>query len=314
MNTGRDDEGYQVGDLENCLGGSSTLLWRIEVQKSRIEILSCHACTNLPVDVIQLLKNPAFRRNLVHVDDIERLDRVMRAVQRGEAGSAVFRVPGRNGRTVWLKLSGYVNPSQAEYVWGHLTDITDCVAAIREMAGDPQAGGASPRRRRPPRSSGGVLPPAIGEDGRIESVLEILFAHQVGPGFEGILFSDIHRRNNKVVVYSHGRPFEGMEQAKVFSFAGTIAENILTFGLDHLVVSDTLDSIKAIDWALFIPAGIRSYFAKPFFEGKTLHSVLILCSTSTGRFPEERIAEFEPLFEPFLHAVKRWRKAVKARK
>jgi hypothetical protein len=301
----------QAGDLENCLGGSPTLLWRIEVRKSRIEILRCHACDRLPVDVIQLLKNPAFRRQLVHADDLELLNSVMRAAQRGEGGSAVFRIPGRDAGTIWLRLSGYVDPAQPNYVWGNLSDVSDCVAAIREKAGDALAPAVPAHKSRTRHPTADVLNPAIGEDGRIEPVLAALFAHQVGPGFEGILFSDIFRRKNKVVVYSHGHPFRGMDQAKVFSFEGTIAETILTFGLDHLVVSDTLDSIKAIDWALFIPAGIRSYFAKPFFDGKTLHSVLILCSTSTDRFPEERIAEFEPLYAPFQRAVKRWRKAVK---
>ncbi len=142
-------------------------------------------------------------------------------------------------------------------------------------------------------------------------MLELLYRNQVGPSFEGILFSDIVQRKHEVVVYSYGQPFESMEQAKVFSYEGTIAETVMTFGLDYLIVDDTFDSIKAIDWALFIPTGVRSYFAKPFFQGKGLHSVLILCSTAPRRFPEARIDEFEPLYAPFSEAVRRWRRAAK---
>ncbi len=308
----KEDGGYKSTDLENCLGGSSTLLWRIEVQKSRIEILSCHACSRLPIDIVQLLKNPVIRNQLVHPEDLDELNRVMRAAQRGEGGSAVFRVPGRAGRTVWLKVSGYVDPEQPDYVWGNLSDISDSVAAIREKTGSVTRTGPVRRKRadsRAERQLGGVS-----GDGRIETVLASLFRNQVGPGFEGILFSDIFQAKNKVVVYSHGRPFAEMEQAKVFPFEGTIAETILTFELDHLVVNDTLESIKAIDWALFIPAGIRSYFAKPFFEGRTLRSVLILCSTSTHSYPEQRIGEFEPLYEPFEYGVTRWRALARQRK
>ncbi|MCG8509672.1 MAG: hypothetical protein MI741_10645 [Rhodospirillales bacterium] len=306
-------ENLKAGDLESCLGRMSTLLWRIEVPKSRIEVLSRHACDRLSVDVIQLLKNPDFRKQFVHADDLDRLNDVMHGARRGEGGSAVFRVPGVNGATAWLKLAGYVDPARPDYVWGHLIDITEVIDDLCDKVPQPtEPSKPSRRKRTAPAVEGAFDPQAIDEE-RIESVLEFLFEHQVGPAFEGILFSDIFKRKKKVVVYGHGLPFEGMEQGKVFPYEGTIAETILNLDLDYLVVDDTLDSIKAIDWALFLPAGIRSYFAMPFFRGKTLHSVLILCSTSPNGFPEDRIGEFEPLFAPFEKGVNRWRRAVNKR-
>ena len=290
-----------------------TLLWRIEVPKSRIEVLSRHACDHLSVDVIQLLKNPDFRKQFVHPDDLARLNDVMRGARRGEGGSTVFRVPGTNGVTAWLKLSGYVDPSQPDYVWGHLIDITEVIDDLRDKIPRSAEPSKPTRKKKASTAIEDAFDPQSIDDERIESILEFLFDHQVGPAFEGILFSDIFKRKNKVAVYSHGLPFEGMEQGKIFPFEGTIAETILNLDLDYLVVDDTLDSIKAIDWALFLPAGIRSYFAMPFFRGKTLHSVLILCSTSPDGFPEDRIAEFEPLFAPFEQGVNRWRKAVNKR-
>ena len=75
-----------------------------------------------------------------------------------------------------------------------------------------------------------------------------------------------------------------MTQGEKFSYRGTIAEDIARFNLDHLVVDETMDSIKPIDWALFIPHGIHSYYAKPFYMDGELQTVLILCSTEPERF------------------------------
>jgi hypothetical protein len=73
-----------------------------------------------------------------------------------------------------------------------------------------------------------------------------------------------------------------MEPGEMYSYEGTIAQDIERFKLDYLIVDDTLDSIKAIDWALFIPKGIRSYFARPFYGRGALRAVMILCSLVMG--------------------------------
>ena len=97
------------------------------------------------------------------------------------------------------------------------------------------------------------------------------------------------------------------------SLSNSLAENIDRYGLDHLIMEDTFSSIKAIDWALFIPHGIRSYFAKPFYERKTMRSVLIICSTERNRFSESAIHRYALLNAPFLKGLKNWRRATKGR-
>lgn len=135
-----------------------------------------------------------------------------------------------------------------------------------------------------------------------------LESHMIDGKYDGIMFSDIQKRRNKVVVYGAGEPFETMPQGEVFSYKGTIAEDIERYGLDHLVVDDTQDSIKPIDWALFIPRGIRSYFAKPYYVRGALRTVLIICSTEPSRFSGRGEGAFDSLFEPMANAAKAWRR------
>ena len=91
-------------------------------------------------------------------------------------------------------------------------------------------------------------------------------------------------------------------------------ENIDRFKLDHLIVENTFASIKAIDWALFIPHGIRSYFAKPFYERRTIRSVLILCSEQNNHFSTAHLEEYSLYYMPFQKALKNWRAAQKNRR
>lgn len=129
--------------------------------------------------------------------------------------------------------------------------------------------------------------------------------------FDGIIFSDIHSRKNKVFVYCAGSPFSGMEPGEMFSYQGTIAQQIEHFKLEHLIVDETMESIKAIDWALFIPKGIRSYFAKPFYSRKILKAVMILCSCKPNAFSAERLDNYFPLFRPFKNSIDAWRTTVR---
>ena len=90
------------------------------------------------------------------------------------------------------------------------------------------------------------------------------------------------------------------------AYEGTIAQDIERFSLDALIVEDTLDSIKSIDWAMFIPCGVRSYFAKPFYSSEGLHAVLIFAfsTPSPGGVSD---ASFRSLYEPFARLVAHWR-------
>jgi len=149
----------------------------------------------------------------------------------------------------------------------------------------------------------------------IHRLLNILLENQISRDpFDAIIYSDIYALKNKVAVYTAGSAFQPLPQGEIFAYEGTIAENIDRFKLEHLFVDDTFASIKAIDWALFIPHGIRSYFAKPFYERNRLRSVLILCSLNRAHFAPQRIEEYAVYNAPFLRGLKNWRKALRQRK
>ncbi len=154
----------------------------------------------------------------------------------------------------------------------------------------------------------------IGNEANMERILKILLENQHDSmGFDAIIYSDVYVKKNKVVVYTAGKPLAAMKQGEVFSYEGTIAENIERYGLHHLIMEDTFSSIKAIDWALFIPHGIRSYFAKPFYERKKMRTVLVICSARRNCFSEADIHNYALLYDPFMKGLKNWRTAGKGR-
>lgn len=120
------------------------------------------------------------------------------------------------------------------------------------------------------------------------------------------MFSDIQSARGKVEVYGVGRLFASLEWGAAHAYEGTIAQDIERFSLESLIVEDTLDSIKSIDWAMFIPCGVRSYFAKPFYSAEGLHAVLIFAFSrpSPGGISE---VSFRHLYEPFARLVAGWR-------
>ncbi len=132
--------------------------------------------------------------------------------------------------------------------------------------------------------------------------------------FDGIIYSDIHLKKEKISVYAVGEMFKNLGMGKLFTYEGTIAENIEQYKLDYLIIDDTMTSIKAIDWALFIPYGVRSYYAKPFYERNTLRSVLILCSSKTNFFKEDKIDVYNLYNKAFVKGLKNWRKYLRVRK
>ncbi len=126
------------------------------------------------------------------------------------------------------------------------------------------------------------------------------------PEVEGLMFSDIQSVRGMVEVYGVGRIFSSLAWGASHAYEGTIAQDIERFSLDSLIVEDTLDSIKSIDWAMFIPCGVRSYFAKPFYSSEGLHAVLIFAfsTPSPGGVSD---ASFRSLYEPFARLVAHWR-------
>lgn len=122
----------------------------------------------------------------------------------------------------------------------------------------------------------------------------LLRAQPKGSPVESVMLSRVFRNDNRVLVTASGAEIDCREET--YPFKGSIADNILTFRLENLLVEDTSRSIKPIDWALFIPKKIRSYFAKPFFMGDNLLYVLIFCATEPRRFSEKNIAMFDQFF------------------
>jgi len=153
------------------------------------------------------------------------------------------------------------------------------------------------------------------DESDMSAILQIMLDNQYGNmNFDSIIYSDIYAKKNKVAVYTAGKALSPMKQGEVFPYEGTIAENIDRYKLDYLIVEDTFSSIKAIDWALFIPHGLRSYFAKPFFDRKVMRTVLILCSTQRNMFSNQYVADYALLFKPFLLGLTNWRKVKKNKK
>ncbi|MBP3731274.1 MAG: hypothetical protein J6I40_07390 [Mailhella sp.] len=133
-------------------------------------------------------------------------------------------------------------------------------------------------------------------------------------GVDGLMFSDIQSDKGRVEVYGVGQIFSTLGWGDAHAYEGTIAQDIERFGLESLTVEDTLDSIKSIDWAMFIPCGVRSYFAIPFFTSGGLHAVLILASGKTGAFGTGSEAKFQFLHAPFAAIIERWREQVSCKR
>ena len=147
--------------------------------------------------------------------------------------------------------------------------------------------------------------------GDMMEMLNILLLNQPDKSLaDSILYSDIHIDEGKVVTYGVGPSFKSLEAGKEYPYEGTIAENIMKYGLDKIIVDDTFQSIKPIDWALFIPCNVNSYYAEPYFEEGILRTVLIYCSSRKGVFNEENSHFYNSLYPLFYEGLKLWRKAL----
>lgn len=122
---------------------------------------------------------------------------------------------------------------------------------------------------------------------------------------DAVMLSRIFIGENKIQVTGAGEPFESVAENDTHSYSGSIAENIVKFGLEHLVMGDTSKSIKPIDWALFIPRGIRSYYAQPFYVENDLRYVLIFCSTKPDSYTEDTATRYRAIFPAFMESIAR---------
>lgn len=391
------------------------LLWRIEIAQSRITFFNEYVISELGNETSLFIKNPAFRKRLLVPQDQPLLDSFFEAIKEKRNASVVFRIVGKSGNIIWLKLAGGVSSSNPEYYHGALIEVTDTALKVfntaeKEIAptvrieetdhpvllanavsGTILKGNASmlnllaqnainlsqttleslfsSRLVSAIKASIHNVPVAqnwceklelqldtatittraelkcfeyMGEKlvrialhdpeivarqsqqhktnavfsaeqnvqdvPSIDSIMQAAFDQ---PAFdrkhEAILFSDVHARKNKVMVYVAGTLFKDYAQGGIHPFKGTIAEHIEQFKLKHVVVNDTLDSIKPIDWALFVPCGIRSYYAKPYYFRGILRSVLIVCSSKPGRYATKNSTSYDDVFDQLADALKSWR-------
>lgn len=81
------------------------------------------------------------------------------------------------------------------------------------------------------------------------------------------MLSHIQMNSGRVAVYGVGKVFESLEWGMQHAYEGTIAQDVERFGLHSLMVEDTLDSVKSIDWALFAPQGVPFLFRKTVLFG-----------------------------------------------
>ena len=133
----------------------------------------------------------------------------------------------------------------------------------------------------------------------IPGLLEALLnAQPMEAPADAMMLSRIFIPANRIMVSAAGTGFDPKEET-THPYKGSIAENIVNFGLRHIIVEDTSKSIKPIDWALFIPKGVRSYYAQPLYNDNELRAVLIFCATEPGRFSESNIGLYQQFFTHF---------------
>lgn len=156
----------------------------------------------------------------------------------------------------------------------------------------PPTRDAAPAARRAPPAP--AVAAGLGRAADLRGMLQVLLDHEAGRA-EAVMLSQIFISEGRVAVTGVGRPFESVGEADCHPYPGSIAENIVLFDLDHVLVADTTKSIKPIDWALFIPKGIRSYVALPCFVGGILREVAIFCSTRPHAFSEAELPRYAGL-------------------
>jgi len=200
------------------------------------------------------------------------------------------------GKGALLPCEGRIRPYTREgenLLWIALTPLEGS-----SEEGDPTA--------PPPELATPELANAFDAAADIPGLLQTLLDNQPAPCLaDAIMLSRIFISENRVEVTGQGTSFLQTPEGDTYPYEGSIAENIVRFDLDQIIVEDTSRSIKPIDWVLFIPRGIRSYFAKPFFKNGILQQVLIFCSTETKRFSNCNTRAYQSLFPLFETALDR---------
>jgi hypothetical protein len=146
----------------------------------------------------------------------------------------------------------------------------------------------------------------------IEDVLNTMIARRYTESlFDAVMYADIYVKKRKVDIYVCGEPFLNFKSGTSYDYESTISQTIRENQSDFLIMEDTLESTKPIDWALFVPYGIRSYLAKSFYHGSNLRTLLIFCSIEPNRFTEADVNLYDIYYPSFSLGLRNWRKKKK---
>jgi len=310
-------------ELFNFIEDFPALLWRIDIIQNKIEYLNDYQIQGLGAKSGQLLQNIDFSQQAVVKEDLPLLAQFLQAVKNGKTAAATLRVKTREGRLVWIKTTGTVDRKNPRYYLGFMLDVTDTARRAKDiiqsetdsekffMAVEQEPGFNALVQE----NYVNALMHKLENETDMPIILQTLLDNQYGHmNFDSIIYSDVYAKKNKVIVYSASKFLFSIKQGAIFSYEGTIAQNTSQHQLGHLIVDDTFSSIKAIDWGLFVPQGIGSYFAKPFFDRKVMRTVLVLCSRQKNMFFEDHISDYALLYKPFLLGLTNWRKAKRRKK
>ncbi len=138
----------------------------------------------------------------------------------------------------------------------------------------------------------------------INEILDVMLKNQYNSFiFDAVIYIDLRKKKGKRNLFASGDVINQNQLGIPYDYTG-LTKEILGNKLDFFIIKDTMKSTNPIDWAFFIPYGIRSYFVKPFFHGAKLTSLLILCSTETNRFTKQETHLYDLYFPTFFKAVK----------
>lgn len=293
-----------ASEFDKHLDGSSILLWEINLLKQSLHVTMHAGWADFPHDIAEIMKNPAYRESVVKSDDLDGLNSALASIRKGKSCKVVFRILSCDNSTHWCLLVGNAQEGAADSIYGSLICIEDQFISqadyghlqktnvhMFDEAG--QALGLSAQRLN-------GLKRKLGQKRDLHERLEAICEWEKEGVFETVLFSDVKVREGRVEVHKAGALFTSLQQGKSYPYEGTIAEMIVSLNLSYMVVDDTMESLKPIDWALFVPQGIRSYFAVPYFAGGIIRGVLIFCSANASDFSDDQEFYFKSISQAFF--------------
>lgn len=290
--------------LDKHLDGCSVLLWEINLLKQSLHVSMHAGWADFPHDVAEIMKNPSYRKRVVKTDDLEGLNSALANIRKGKSSKVVFRIVSCDNLTHWCLLVGNAQDGDSDAIFGSLICIEEKFISQAEYGHLQQKDvSRSPVAGQAPGLSSQLLDSLLvklGERADLHDQLGAICDWDTNGVFEAVLFSDIRQREGRVEVHKAGPIFNALPQGKSYPYEGTIAEMIVSLDLSYLIVDDTMESLKPIDWALFVPNGIRSYFAVPHFQDGIIRGVLIFCSANAADFSDDQEPYFRSISEIFF--------------